>query len=272
MTGPEETLGSSTRGSGVVALAWVAIGFGVISLPGLLVFLPFEYDTPIYDYAVLASNVAPFTATLSWLLAVIATAISGIRLIRPPRTRNAKRAFAMAAPGAVLGTAALVAVVILIGNMLGLFQSNLAAMPAEAVIDHYLGNGASVICYTENNGHFINSTPWYSALVDAPASMGTEAEARQALELAGYPDAQRTEVPDQYGVPESSEAFVVESLTVNPSEYEGDEPSPQARVTVYADGPASADCTPPGGEYGDDVTPSAGRVLIHVHISLEPTR
>lgn len=269
---PAETLGGPRKGRGVVVLAWVAIGFGVISLPGVLGFLPGVYESALYELALVSSNLAPFTATLSWLLALIATVISGIRLLRPPRTRNAKRAFALAAPGALLGTVALVAVVIFIGNTLGLFQSNLAARPANAAIDHYQGEGASLICFSEDNGHFVNRYPWYSAFLEAPSRLGTESAARSAMEKAGYPDARLVEVDDYYELPEGTDSFVIESMETRATENEGDAAGSLATITVFTDGPVSLSCSPPGGEYGDDMTPAEGHVIIKVDITLSPTR
>ena len=268
---PSEPAGPAPSPAGTVALARVAIVLGVVSLPGLLVFVPAVRDSPVFVLVLLASYVAPFTATVSWLLAVVAAVLSGARLIRRRRVRESKRALALAAPGAVLGTAALVFVVVYIGNMLGAFDPNEAARSGELAVDHYLDQGSSLICDHGNNGHGVNSTPWYVAYIDAPSDLQSAEQAQEALALAGFPDTRRAEIPEEYGQPVLTEAFRVESPEYDVSRDEALE-SPRAYVEVYPVERVSVSCSPPGGDYGDDLTADEGRAIVVVHVTLEPTR
>ena len=270
MIPPPET--SPATHGGTVVLAWVAIAFGVLSLPGALYLLPVPPDTLLYTFAVLGANYAPVTATLSWVLAVIAAVISGIRLIRRPRSRNSKKAFAMAAPGAVLGLIAWGVVIYFVGNLLGVFQTNGAENAGKLGVEHYLDQGASLICENGNNGHGVNSTPWYDAYIDAPAELGTEAQAREALALAGHPNVESPTMPEYYDLPATSDAFLVQSLDVDTGDYSGAPEIPRGTIVVYPDTEVSLHCNPPFGSYGDDVAPRAGRVIIHVSLQLDKTR
>lgn len=253
-------------------LAWVAIGFGVIALPGLLPFIPGIRETWLLAASIHAANLAPFPATVSWLLAVIATVIALVQLIRRRNTRNARKALALAGPGAILGSAAVVFVYIYIGNLLGAFDPNAAEEPGVASVEHYLDQGASQICEESDNGHGENRYPWYTAYLDVPAEAGTEATAQEALAVAGFSDARVTEISEYYELPATTEAFMVESLEVQEAEYEGAPITPLARIEVFPDGPVSLGCFPPDGEWGDDIEPDEGRVIVVVHIVLDSTR
>jgi uncharacterized integral membrane protein len=271
-TQPAGPSGPAPSPAGTVTLAWVAIAFGAISLPGLLTYLPGIRNTEFADYALLAGNAAPFPAIVSWLLAVVATLVSAVRLIRGRNIRSSKRALALAAPGAILGTAALVLVVVYIGNLLGAFEPNEAAQAGEVAVDHYLDQGSTLICANDNNGHGINSTPWYVAYIDAPSDLQSVEQAQDALALASYPDAQAAALSEFYDLPASTEAFAVESLERGTDGYDGAPGTPRASVQVFPADPVSPDCSPPGGDYGDDLTAGEGRVIVVVRVSLEKTR
>ena len=269
---PHDILLHDRTHNGTVTLVWVAIWFGLVSLPGALYLIPGIRETPLFGIALAGSNLAPFTATISWILALIAAATSGVRLIRRPRTKNSKKAFLMAAPGAVLGAVALGFVVYSVGSMLGAFQPNEAEAAGKAGVEHYLDQGASLICDNGNNGHGVNSTPWYDAFIDAPEELGTAIQARDALALAGHPDTESPAMPEYYNLPASSKAIIVRSLDVYKNSAVGAPDISRATIVVYPDSEVSLSCYTAGGDYGDDVAPKAGRVIIHLSLQLEKTR
>lgn len=250
----------------------MAIAFGTVALPGLLVFIPGIHESAFSDVALIATYVAPLFALISWLLAVVATVRSGVRLIRRRNTRASAATLALAAPGAILGAAALVLVYIYIGNVAGAFHPNEAARAGELAVGHYLDNGATLICDDGNNGHGPNSTPWYTAYIDAPSALGEAGHGRAALAAAGFSDAETADIPDEYELPVTTEAFEIHSLETRTDEYDGAPASPLARIDVFPVEPVPIFCSPPGGEYGDDRAAADGRATVVVHVQLESTR
>ena len=258
--------------SRTVALAWVAIAFGVLSLPGALYLLPLPEASPWHGLALTVRGIAPATAIISWLLALIAALVSGARLIRAPRTRNSKMALALAAPGAVAGTIALAVVFYFIASVLGLTQPNEAERSGERAVQHYLDQGASLICDSGDSGHGPNRYPWYEAYLEVPAALGTEQQARDAVTAAGYTGARRSSVPGSYDLPVEASAFQVESLAEQIPDFDGDRVSPLATVEVLPWGRVSGSCSVANGSWGDGTDQGDGTVLIAIRIRLDSTR
>jgi hypothetical protein len=257
---------------GTVVLAWVAIAFGIAAVPGGLFFLGLPADSPLYGLMITAAGVAPVAAMISWLLALVAASISGIRLIRPPRSRESRKAFAMAAPGAVLGTVAMGLVIYFVGGMLGLTQANEAEKSGERAVDHYLEQGATLVCDNGDNGHGPNRFPWYEAYLEVPASLGSEAEARDAIAKAGYLGTRRTDVPESFDLPSQSGAFALESLDEQEPLYEGDTVSPHATVQVLPWGQVTEWCSLKDDSWADGVSQKNGTLLVAIHVLLDSTR
>jgi hypothetical protein len=139
VSGDESRRDPSTGGTIALAFAWVAIFFAILSVPGALIFVP-GLDVGLLQ--LLGNVVSPITAVLSWAAALTATIVALVNVIRRRGNHGVRLALGLAAPGAVLGTAALVAVVVFIGNVLGLWAGNAAETAAKPTVDAYTTSGA----------------------------------------------------------------------------------------------------------------------------------
>jgi hypothetical protein len=242
---------------GTVALvfAWIAIAFAIASVPGALT-LFFGLDDGLL---LLLASVSPITAVLSWGSALIATTIALVNIIRRRRNRRVRLALWLAAPGAVLGAAALVVVIVFIGNALGLWAGNAAETDARPAVDVYTNSGAKVICENGDGGFGPdNRQPWFDEYLDVPESLATTEHAAGALKEAKF-DAPRVKAVEPFdGVAPPAGSFEVTSDSGNHLAF----------IDVYPSGSAPLFCTDNGIEYGKPYTPKAGRALVVVQVSL----
>ncbi|MEO6115049.1 MAG: hypothetical protein ABIP33_01585 [Pseudolysinimonas sp.] len=240
---------------GELVLAWIALGFAVIALPGVLIFLPWSDHVPAL--LLVLSSFSPLTAFVAWVLSLTATLMAGIRLIRRQGTRLSIIAIRVASPVAVLSTAALVVGVYFLASLLGLTQGNQAADLGRPLTADYTSHGARLICDNGDGGYGPdNRSPWYDAFLEAPASLGTEAQARKALKLSGFSDLRPSDdAPPAHG-------FALTSGTTDRS----------AGVVVFEKGGTSLYCSNGNVKYGTKYTPPAGSVLVHVSVYLPPRK
>jgi hypothetical protein len=253
-----DELGRVHSSAGTVALvfAWIAVGFAILSLPGALAFIPGSDTGPVL---LLADIVSPVAAVLSWACAFIAMVVALVNVGRRRRNRRVKLALWLAAPITVLWTAALVAVIVLIGVALGLWAGNAAETAARPAVDAYTNSGAKVICENGDGGSGPdNRTPWFSAYLDVPDSFATKGRAVSALKAADFdaPRLKAADAPDADAPPTGS--FAVISGSGNHDGW----------VDVYPSGPVPLDCSGSGSDYGSPYQPKSGRALVVVNVTL----
>ncbi|HMH58709.1 MAG TPA: hypothetical protein VK537_05970 [Galbitalea sp.] len=240
--------------------AWIAISFAILSVPGALIFIP-GLDVGLLQ--LLGNALSPVTAVLSWASALTATIISLVNVIRRRSNRRVRLALWLAVPGAVLGTAALVAVFVIIGNALGLWAGNAAETAARPAVDAYTNSGAKLICKNGDGGFGPdNRIPWFDAYLDVPKSLATTERATAALKAAEFDAPSLKAVDPGYGDAPPAGSFALASGS-------GDH---HTSVQVYPSGSAPLYCTENGiDKYGKPYTPKAGRALVEVQVSL-PSR
>ena len=244
------------RGKKTRTLAWIAIGFGVVSLPGLLGFVPGLPDSIRYSLLE-ATNLAPITAVVSWLLALIAALISGIRLVPRTRTRSTAVSFAMTAPGAILGSIAIVMAFTFVGGLLGVGKGNVAQDLAVPVMSTYSDAGGSLLCTNGDGGYGpSNRQPWYQAYLDVPANIATEQQARDALIHAGFDDVTPAEPVIEYDEPTPDGSFAFSTATQGGT----------MTVAVHTLAAVPLLCGVEG--YGEEHVSAPGRALVSVYVSL----
>jgi hypothetical protein len=255
----ESRLAQPPVGKVALVFAWIAIGFGIVSVPGALVLFLGLDNGPM----LLAGAVSPVTAVFSWAAALIATIIALVNVIRRRSNRRVRLALWLAVPGAVLGTAALVTVFVIIGNALGLWAGNAAETAARPAVDAYTNSGATVICENGDGGFGPdNQIPWFDAYLDVPASLATTDRATAALKAADFDAPRLKAVGPIDGDAPPPGSFEVLSGT-------GDH---YASVDVYPSGSIPLYCTENGiDKYGKPYSPKAGRALVAVQVSL-PSR
>lgn len=253
-------------GASGITLAWIAIALGVLALPGLIGLAAEILGVGDSQGLGFFFSLTPWLAIVSWILAIIATVIAGRRIARRKGDAQTVLAFLLAAPGAILGTGGLLVVASFLGVELGISQDNEAESAGRPAVATYTENGAELLCDNGDNGYGVNGYPWFQAFIDAPADLGSEALAREALAAAGYPGAERSEVSEYYDVPRSADAFEIHSLEVDEETLR----TPKASIVVLPSGPVSLSCHY-DGEYGRDFTPSSDRVVVFVQIALDHT-
>jgi hypothetical protein len=245
------------RGRGVLILAWVAIAFGAVSLPGLVGWLP-GLDETIRVNLLGLTNLSPLTAVSSWAAALIATIISGIALLRKRSSRRSNLALKLAAPGAVLGTVAIVVAVHFVASLLGLTQGNAAREIGEPAVNTYIAEHSTLVCENGDGGYGPdNRSPWYTAYLDVPKEVATEQFARDVLRDAGFTSPVRGEAHTGYGEEGPADSFAVHDT----SEDGG------ASIAVYPSGSVPRYCSDVG-TYGDEMVIDDGRAIVVVSISL----
>jgi hypothetical protein len=260
VSGDESRLAYSPVGKVALVFAWIAIGFAILSVPGALIFIP-GLDVGLLQ--LLGNALSPVTAVFSWAAALIATIIAVVNVIRRRSNRRVRLALWLAVPGAVLGTAALVAVFVIIGNALGLWAGNAAETAAQPAVDAYTNSGAKLICENGDGGFGPdNRIPWFDAYLDVPASLATTERATAAIKAAGFDAPRLKAVGPTDGDAPPPASFAVVSGT-------GDH---YGSVDVYPSGSIPLYCTENGiDKYGKPYTPKAGRALVAVQVSL-PSR